>query len=251
MIKRLLKSFPVLHGFLLPFVERARKWKKARRLQRELIRFRKRCLYLSLAIPEPVFVKVGANDGITGDPCSDILLAHKAWTGILIEPVPYCFQKLKVNFSEPRFRLEQTAIGAVAGEATFYYVDQEARKALPLPEWFDQLGSFDRSHIVKHLDGILEPFILEAKVEVCPMSEVLARNHVQEIHLLHIDTEGYDYEVLRTLDFSRYRPLLIFIEHKHLAENQKADMRSLLHQHGYTIYECGGDYCAVHARWRT
>jgi FkbM family methyltransferase len=146
--------------------------------------------------------------------------------------------------------LEQIAIGPVAGWATFYYVDEQAGKALALPEWFDQLGSFDRDHIVKHLDGILEPFILEVKVEVCPMSEVLARNHVDEIQLLHIDTEGYDYEVLLTLDFSRYRPLLIFIEHKHLAENHRAGMRSLLHHHGYTIYECGGDYSAVYARWK-
>jgi hypothetical protein len=46
------------------------------------------CLDLSRILPNPVFVKIGANDGVTGDPCSDILLANLNWRGLLIEPVP-------------------------------------------------------------------------------------------------------------------------------------------------------------------
>lgn len=35
-----------------------------------------------------------------------------------------------------------------------------------LPVWYDQLGSFDRQHIVKHLDGRLEPFIVTSNVNL-------------------------------------------------------------------------------------
>jgi hypothetical protein len=59
--------------------------------KRELRRFRHYCFGLPKFVSEPVFVKVGASDGITDDPCSDILLASKKWRGLLIEPVPYCF----------------------------------------------------------------------------------------------------------------------------------------------------------------
>jgi hypothetical protein len=70
-----------------------------------------------------------------------------------------------------RFRLEQVAIGASAGEATFCYVDApKAIQSIPrLPPWFDLLGSLDGNNIVKQLDGALEPFIVECRVQVCTL----------------------------------------------------------------------------------
>jgi FkbM family methyltransferase len=148
-----------------------------------------------------------------------------------------------------RFRLEQVAIGAASEQLSFYYVDTKAKQELPnLPTWFDQLGSFDRNHIMKHLDGILEPFIVECKVRVFPLSEVLARNRIQDVHLLHIDTEGHDYEVLKSVDFSQHVPLSIFLEHKHLSDGQRAETINLLHRNGYSVHDCGGDYFAVNQR---
>ena len=41
------------------------------------------------------------------------------------------------------------------------------------------------------------------------------------MHLLHVDAEGHDYEVLKTLDFAKHAPLSIFVEHKHLSDAQK------------------------------
>jgi hypothetical protein len=81
-------------------------------------------------VPEPLFVKVGANDGMTGDPCSDILLANNK--GLLVEPVPYSFDRLKVNFHDSkRFSLELIAIGSTAGKKSFYDVDQAAYDVMP------------------------------------------------------------------------------------------------------------------------
>jgi FkbM family methyltransferase len=45
----------------------------------------------------------------------------------------------------------------------------------------------------------LEPIIVECVVETRTFGELLARHGIQEIHLLHIDTEGYDYEILKTV----------------------------------------------------
>jgi FkbM family methyltransferase len=205
---------------------------------------------LPQVVPEPVFVKVGANDGISGDPCSDILLANTKWKGLLIEPVPYCFDRLRATFHDAqRFSLEQVAIGATDGEATFYYVDQKALKCIPnLPSWFDQLGSFDKSHIVKHLNGVLAPFIIECNVEVRALGDVLKKNGIRDVHLLHVDTEGHDYEVLKTLDLANQAPVAIFVEHKHLPDTQKTEMLYLLRKYGYSVHECGGDYFAVNKK---
>ncbi|MFH2204082.1 MAG: FkbM family methyltransferase, partial [Elusimicrobiota bacterium] len=193
-------------------------------------------------------VKVGANDGVTGDPCSDILLSGTRWKGLLIEPVPHIFDRLKANFPDAkRYSLEQSAVGAAAGETTFYYVDKDAIISLPdLPHWYDKIGSFDRNHIVKLLDGVLEPHIRECAVEVQTLTAILKKNGIRDIHLLHIDTEGFDLEVLKTLDFAAYAPLLIFAEHLHLSAADKKIMIELLREHGYSVRDCGGDYFAVH-----
>lgn len=197
----------------------------------------------------PYFVKVGANDGLTGDPCSDILLADQRWKGLLIEPVPYCMDRLKSNFNDPmRFRVEQVAVDSSPGLKTFYYVSPQAAEELPgLSKYYDQLGSFDRNHILKHIPS-LEPFIVECEIKVTTLSDIVARNGVEEIHLLHVDTEGWDFEVLKTLDFTRYAPLAIFIEHIHLTEESRAQMQRLLHTNGYAVHACGRDYFAVKKR---
>ncbi len=247
-LKAAIKSAPLLHGVLLPYVDLLRRSRNALQ-RREINRFRKHCLSLS-TLQEAVFVKVGANDGVTGDPCSDILLSHPAWKGLLIEPVPYCFERLKENFGDAkRFSLEQVAIGKAAGKAPFYFVDQNALKSLPdLPFFFDQLGSFDRNHILKHLDSTLEPFIIERDVEVCTLSDVLRRNGIRDLHLLHIDAEGYDYEILKTLDFAVYAPTLILIEHKHLSDVDRGELRRMLCENGYSVRDCGADYFALNEK---
>ena len=42
--------------------------------------------------PRPYFVKVGANDGVTGDPIGDALIKDRRWHGLLIEPVGSLFE---------------------------------------------------------------------------------------------------------------------------------------------------------------
>jgi FkbM family methyltransferase len=201
-------------------------------------------------VAEPVFVKVGANDGVSGDPASEVLLAHEKWRGLLIEPVPFIFDRLRRNFSDSkRYILERVAIGAITGKATFYYVDGKAIDSIPdLPAWYDQLGSFNRDHIAKHLDGVLTPFIVECSVEVRPLSEVLKRNGIENVHLLHIDAEGYDYEVLKTIDLASAVPAAILIEHKHLPDGDKTELLHHLRRHGYSVDDCGGDFFAIHKK---
>ena len=68
------------------------------------------------------------------------------------------------------------------------------------------------------------------------------------MHLLHVDTEGHNYEVLKTLDFAKHAPVSIFVEDKHLSDAKKMEMLSLLQEHGYSVADCGEDYFAVNER---
>jgi FkbM family methyltransferase len=243
--KGAIKSVPFLYSTLLPFVQRIR------RRGGESERIRQYCAMVPEIVPQPMFVKVGANDGISDDPVSDVLLACRAWKGLLIEPVPYIFERLRKNFGDKeRFILDQVAIGADTGKAAFYHIDAKAVDSIPgLPSWSNGLGSFDRNHIAKHLDGALTPFIVESTVEVRLLSDVLATHGIRDVHLLHIDAEGYDFEVLNTIDLAGQAPAAILIEHKHLSNAHRTELLSHLRKHGYRVDDNGGDFFAIHQRF--
>jgi FkbM family methyltransferase len=187
------------------------------------------------------FVQVGANDGIL----------DQGWRGLFIEPVGFLFERLKKNYGDTgRFIFENTAIAPAAGEIEFYYVSEKAKLELgdALPYWYDQLGSFDKSHILQYFDGALEPYIVSQKIAAAPLRDILERHRVSSVDILHIDTEGYDYKVLSTLDFSSHKPTVVLYEHKHLSPDEKAAAESLLVAQGYRCSTHDGDTLAIRER---
>ena len=200
-------------------------------------------------VSEPFFVTVGANDGVMLDPLAEMVRSEGRWRGLLVEPVPHLFARLQANYPDAaRFTLAQVAVADRSGELPFYYVNERARQELPgMPDWFDGLGSFDRSHIARWEGGVLEPYIVEASVPCLPLPALLARHGVRRVDLLLIDTEGYDYQVLRQVDLVATPPAAVLVEYKHLTGPDHKALRTLLRRHGYRVYDCHQDYLAVRA----
>src|SRR5438128_2009992 len=97
-------------------------------------------LYVS-STKEVKFIQVGSNNGKTGDPIYKYI-KRGGWHGILIEPVPYLFEELKSNYKDVQgLFFENNAIGLAEGESTFYRLKKN--DSFDLPEWYDQLGSFN------------------------------------------------------------------------------------------------------------
>lgn len=190
-------------------------------------------------------VQIGSNDGKTGDPIYPLLQKNLTWKALFVEPVPYVFEQLKNNYPDnARFRFENVAINN--GERlTFHWVDPKARESLPeLPYWFDQLGSFDKQHILKHFDGKLAPFIISAKLEGITLSTLFERNQIEKIDILHIDTEGHDWNILSQLDLKAHAPKFILFEHNHLTTTAVQAARDFLNDQ-YFLYPIGIDMLAV------
>ncbi|MEL6718066.1 MAG: FkbM family methyltransferase [Bacteroidota bacterium] len=166
---------------------------------------------------EAFLVQIGSNDGKTGDPLYPLFQKNKQWKGLLVEPIPYFFEKLQANYSNTtRFQLENVAINE-GRKMTFYWVDQKAKINFPdLPFWFEQLGSFDKNHILKELGDKIQPYIQESDLEGITVDELLNRNEVSKIDILHIDAEGYDWKILSQFDLKRYCPKFILFEFHHL-----------------------------------
>lgn len=240
-IKESLRSVPLVYG--------AAKW-VYRRFRKSDPTIQDRILKAVGGKPTVFFVQVGSNDGLQGDPIHDLIVSRNGWRGVFIEPIDFLFQRLRKNYGEAdRFVFENVAISTEKGSKTFYYVSEKAKSELDLPYWHDQLGSFDKAHITNLLGDQMAPYIVEEEVECLPLQDVLDRNRVAEIDLLHIDTEGFDYKVLAQLDLKRYRPSAILFEHHLLSDDEFVKARELLRGTGYRLLQYGNDTLAIRRSW--
>ncbi|WP_141878420.1 FkbM family methyltransferase [Gramella sp. Hel_I_59] len=190
-------------------------------------------------------IQIGSNDGSKGDPLHKLILKRKKWEVLFVEPVPYLFDRLIKNYpNENRFSFEKLAINEGKTE-TFYYVDSKAKEDITdLPFWYDQLGSFNRSNIVNHLEGRLEPYIKEIEIKGTSLEELFKKNNIEKLDLLHIDTEGYDWKILKQLDIGKYHPTIILFEHKHLSEAENIDSVKFVDTR-YHILKFASDYLCI------
>lgn len=195
----------------------------------------------------PIVVEVGANDGKTGDPIFHLIRPNAQSKALLIEPVPYLFERLQRNYSDlPDCILANVAIAPVSGSASIYYIDPDARKCFPeLPPYFEELASFDKTKIAQILGERATSLLREKVVKTIPLRNLLRENGITRVDLLQIDTEGYDYEVLKTFPFDLGLPVLVCFEHCHLSERDRAAALSLIVSHGYSVERWGKDFVCV------
>jgi FkbM family methyltransferase len=194
-----------------------------------------------------VVVQIGANDGAHGDLITALIRRNTDWRVVFIEPLPHIFRRLTANYPpSSNYTFENIAISQERGVRTMFYVSDNIKNAQPdVPWWYDQCGSFDRNHMLKH--GFDEAFIASEDVRCEPLADVLARNGIDRIDLLYIDVEGYDFEVIKQLDVRRPQdaPKAILYEHKHLSESDKTAAEKLLSDAGYRIQRFSADTLAT------
>jgi FkbM family methyltransferase len=194
------------------------------------------------------FVQVGSNDGTTDDPLRSLAEAY-GWSGVLVEPVPYVFSRLKQERGwDQRLRLENVAIGDHDGEAEFFHLRQ-LRLGQQLPEWYDQLGSFSLEIILspEHVEQIpgIRDLVVRTTVRTLTFESLCAKHEIERFDLLHIDAEGYDWEILRRIELERYRPLMVLFEHRHLTPQDQQCAQMRLELCGYAWHQAWFDTLAV------
>jgi len=212
-----------------------------------------------------IIIQVGANVGNTeSDPLCRFLLENANRTlpsgspmikAILVEPVPVLFKELTANYSKvPGVILVNLAIAESAGFRDFYGLRPGIDlKKHGLPPWSYQLGSFlpmqieSFLHFAPHdanLRAFVEKNIQKEKIMCEPLSRLCEIYSLPWLDFLQIDTEGYDYRVLQTLDFDKLRPALINYERIHLKKDEPA-CRRLLSSRGYFLFDHGQDTLAI------
>jgi FkbM family methyltransferase len=186
--------------------------------------------------PDAFVLQIGANDGVAGDPLVEGFRQTR-WSGLLVEPVPHLYEMLLARYRDrPGMRVERAAVSTYDGEAPLFRLRTVPGES---PEWFNQLATLDREVLLKHRSSIpeIDSLLIEERVPTVRLDTLLARHGVSRIDFLVIDTEGHDFEVLRTLDLALFRPTLVMFEHQHLSEGDKQAAYTLLKTAGYDFRE--------------
>lgn len=178
------------------------------------------------------FIEVGANDGTSsGDPIREFIVKYP-WKGVLVEPQPDVFEALKANYAgfEDRISFENVAISNSPTPLELYRVPQDSKSK----HKGSSIASFD--HKITAKQAQTRPNDLDKiTVPTARLDDIVARYGLTSFDVLQLDTEGYDFEVLQTLDLTKTRPWLIGFEHGHLSPAAIDSMTRHLNAHGYSV----------------
>ncbi|MBI4783848.1 MAG: FkbM family methyltransferase [Oscillatoriophycideae cyanobacterium NC_groundwater_1537_Pr4_S-0.65um_50_18] len=201
------------------------------------------------------FVQIGANDGKTADPVTELIHKHRL-RGLLVEPQPSMFKRLVENYRDhPQLDFENSLIAAQNGTANFYAIRDDGQYQLPM--WCYQIASLDRDKMLDLLSGQKQdlhlPGDIESLVETIPLpaltfQTLLEKHHVNQVDLLVIDTIGYDFEIIKMIPFDVMKPAIINFEHSLLSLDDQKECFAFLAQLGYSLIHVSVDTIAyLHA----
>ena len=156
-------------------------------------------------------VVIGAH---SGDKLSKAIETYsKHGDVLLVEPVPWLFKKLQEKYGSVKsVNLLQAVISENdADEVSFFAPIESANE---IAAWGDQLGSLNPVHALGH-NKEFSGKINEIKVRGISFGTLINKFAIEQIDVLHTDTEGYDARLLSVFPFDKIKPRELIFEYKH------------------------------------
>lgn len=178
-----------------------------------------------------VFLDIGANDGKTLS--NTRALAELGWCGVLVEPSPKAFAKLKQLYEAEKkgcFYLYNCAVGKHNGRATLH--DSGAL----LKTGDSGLVSTLVVEEKKRFQSVLS--YEEVEVKVYRWKTLLNRLTIKKFDCVSIDAEGLDWDILEQMDISEVKLLIIeWNGHQYLKEkfSQKMEGFKIIYTSGENL----------------
>lgn len=190
-------------------------------------------------------VQIGANDGVTNDPINH-LVKSRGWSLLAVEPLAPAFNRLTESYrSTPNVKCVRCAIAASDGEMTLYTLAPSDESG----SLDDHLASFSREVLMRHWRRVpnLESRIVSQSVRAVTLQTLIEENKVEAVDLLQIDTEGFDYEIIKMAFAAGLKPPMLAFEWEHLDQKAMWECRGMLMDAGYRWLVIKGDVVAAHA----
>ena len=164
------------------------------------------------------FIEIGANDGINLSN-TYLLETQYNWRGICVEPVSNNYDKLLMN--RPNSICSNSAIYSISNLILDFDIANN----------YDLLSGIS-SHIDSHKETV-DANKTTIHVKTLSLNDLLDNNNAPTfIEYLSLDTEGSEYEILKTFNFDNYIFGLIDVEHNFI-EPRRTHIKDLLLANGY------------------
>jgi len=202
------------------------------------------------------FLQVGANDGFVHDPLHKFI-KRDHWRGVMLEPQPDVFNEYLARLHRKRGEITplNAALDASDGTKTLYKI------GISNERWATGLSSFNREVLVNSIKrgvvqhkarkrGIklpenMEEMIIGQEIATISPETLLGRFGNERINLLAVDTEGFDYEIIKMLDLDRISPEVVIYEVANFDQKTADECRSYLEKRGYSCRTIGKDVLAT------
>lgn len=179
------------------------------------------------------FLQIGAFDGVENDLIRPLVQKFEL-SGIVVEPQATAFRKLEKNYQKyPQVHVVNAAISDKNEIRNFYTTSDAAI----------QTASFNRAHLIKH--NVAEEEIVRHEIQCFRIDKLLQKYQKDHFDLIQIDAEGYDYEIIKSIDFAKSKPSIIRFEHTHLSESDLSECIHLLASQGYQFLPEQQDLIAI------
>lgn len=162
------------------------------------------------------FLEVGAHDGVT-ESNTKLLEEKYGWKGILIEPSKNIFEKLCKN--RPYSKCFQCCLGSFEKDNTYAY------------------GNFDGT-TMSSLTGRTDKPKTE-RVLIKSLQSILDEEKITHINFFSLDTEGYEYNILQGIDYTKTTFDYLLIE---IYKQDLERIVSFLKKKGYNLISCFSNY---------
>jgi len=152
------------------------------------------------------------------------LYKEYGWRGINIEPNKYLWKRLQ--YFRPGDVNLNIGIGSQTGKLLYYHL------------WPSVLSTFSPESCMESLDEgkkLVDVYPVEIRDAMFLLQYLTAKDGTIALDLLSVDTEGYELEILKGIDFDKLRPKVILIENAGHGLTDSATLRRHLESARYVL----------------
>lgn len=170
------------------------------------------------------FIDIGANEGVR---ISNTFFLEKDrnWKGICIEPLPIEFKELQKNRSSINLNV---CVSDFEGFTDFTYVEGYANMLSGIPDTYHSSHKERILGEVNHFGGKIH----NIKVPVRKLQSILDEFKIKEIDFCSIDTEGSEFNIIKSIDFDKTLIKVFIIENNY----KETFIEEFLSNKGYVLY---------------
>jgi len=157
----------------------------------------------------------------------------KGASGVLVEANPQLINELK--FYRSRDVILNKCVAPVSGQQVEFYI--LSGDGLSTPDYAGAMEAIERNPSLSIVDTVM--------VETISVNDIFTQYFSKTPVILNIDIEGKELEILESIDFEKYRPLIIILETipyrpRLVFEEKREDIVSFMKGKNYTEYAFTG-----------